>query len=48
MVFVAGNFMYIGGDIWRNILKNNSFCKNLIEFAGFSIGVGLMYVVLFV
>lgn len=22
MVFVAGNFLYIGADIWRNIFKN--------------------------
>jgi len=30
MVFVAGNFMYIAGDIWRNIFKNKGFFKNLM------------------
>jgi zinc transporter ZupT len=29
LVFVAGNFIYIAADIWKNILKNSSFLKNL-------------------
>jgi len=28
--FVAGNFIYIGADIWRNLLKNKDFCSNLL------------------
>ena len=28
MVFVGGNFMFIAADIWRNLFKNESKCKN--------------------
>lgn len=33
MVFVAGNFLFIGADIWRNMFKNkgeNSKCRNVL------------------
>lgn len=30
MTFVAGNFIYIGADIWRNLLKNRSNCQNIV------------------
>ena len=44
--FVAGNFIYIGADIWRNLLKNKDCKSNLLEFCSFAIGVGSMYLVL--
>ena len=28
--FVAGNFIYIGADIWRNLLKNKDACTNIL------------------
>lgn len=46
MTFVAGNFIYIGADIWRNLLKNKNACLNFFEFLCFSVGVGAMYLVL--
>jgi zinc transporter ZupT len=46
LVFVAGNFIFIAADIWRNLFKNSGFCKNLIEFFGFGIGVAAMYLIL--
>lgn len=30
LAFVAGNFIYIGADIWRNLLKNKDACLNII------------------
>ena len=47
MTFVAGNFIYVGADIWRNLLKNSKFYENLIELGMFFMGVGAMYLVLF-
>lgn len=44
--FVAGNFMYIGADIWRNLFRTNKSCDNILEFASFVLGVGCMYLVL--
>jgi zinc transporter ZupT len=29
MTFVAGNFTFIAADIWRNLFKNKTLCKNL-------------------
>lgn len=46
LVFVAGNFIYIGADIWRHLLKNKDAILNISEFICFSIGVGAMYLVL--
>jgi zinc transporter ZupT len=46
MSFVAGNFIYIGADIWRNLLKNKNALGNVLEFLSFCIGVGCMYLVL--
>ena len=49
LIFVAGNFIYIAADIWRHLLKNRgdyAFWKNLLEFSGFSLGVGIMYLLL--
>ena len=28
--FVAGNFIYIGADIWRNLLKNKDCKSNVL------------------
>lgn len=28
LVFVAGNFIYIAADIWKNLFKNTSFIRN--------------------
>ncbi len=30
LVFVAGNFIYIAADIWRNVFKNSGIVKNLV------------------
>lgn len=46
LVFVAGNFIFIAADIWRHLFKNSGVMKNLIEFAGFALGVGSMYLIL--
>ena len=46
LVFVAGNFMYIGPDIWRHLLANNKCIANIGEIIMFSIGVGAMFLVL--
>lgn len=48
MVFVAGNFIYIAGDIWKHLFKNSGFIKNFVEFIGFGIGVTAMYLVLLI
>lgn len=45
MTFVAGNFIYVGADIWRNILRNKSFLHNSMELAMFFFGVGAMFMV---
>jgi hypothetical protein len=42
MVFVAGNFLYIGADIWRHILKGK-WVMFTLELLGFFIGVGAMF-----
>jgi zinc transporter ZupT len=46
LVFVAGNFIFIAADIWRNLFKNKNIWKNLIELMGIFIGVGLMFLIL--
>lgn len=46
MVWVAGNFVYIAADIWKHLLKNKNRWLNFFEFAAFSLGVGIMYIVL--
>jgi zinc transporter ZupT len=39
LVFVAGNFMYIASDIWKNLFQNKSFLLNLLEMGGLAGGV---------
>ena len=46
LVFVAGNFIFIAADIWKNLFKNRGFCKNFIEFIGFGVGIAAMYLIL--
>lgn len=46
MTFVAGNFIYIAADIWRNLLKNKKKVMNTVEIFMFALGVGLMFIVL--
>jgi zinc and cadmium transporter len=46
ITFVAGNFIYIGADIWRNLMKTSNAGLNLLEFLSFCLGVGAMYLVL--
>jgi zinc transporter ZupT len=46
ITFVAGNFMYIGSDIWRNLMKKRDALGNILEFLSFCLGVGAMYLVL--
>ena len=41
LVFVAGNFLYIAADIWKNLLRNVSLKMNILELFGFGVGVGL-------
>ena len=47
MCFVAGNFLYIGGSLWKTMFKQSTFVLNLFEFLAFSLGIGAMYLVLF-
>lgn len=42
MVFVAGNFMYIAADIWRNLFQG-SWKLNLLELLFFCGGVASMF-----
>ena len=46
LVFIAGNFIFIAADIWRNLFRNKKMWKNLIELIGIVIGVGLMFLIL--
>jgi zinc transporter ZupT len=46
LVFVAGNFIYIGADIWKHLLGNDKLILNIGEILMFSIGVGAMFLVL--
>ena len=46
LVFVAGNFVFISADIWKNLFKNSGLVKNAMEFVGICLGVGVMYGVL--
>lgn len=47
LVFVAGNFIYIAADIWRNLFKNKTgWWKNIIEFLGLALGIGVMFLLL--
>ena len=46
LVFVAGNFIYIGADIWRHLLANKKMVFNILEVLMFSLGVGAMFLVL--
>lgn len=39
LVFVAGNFIYIASDIWRNLFRHSHFLVNFLEFAGLIGGV---------
>jgi len=41
LVFVAGNFVYIASDIWRNLLRNNHIKTNLLEIVGLGVGIWL-------
>ena len=46
LVFVAGNFIYIGADIWKHLLANKRMILNIAELLMFSLGVGAMFLVL--
>jgi len=46
LVFVAGNFIYIGSDIWKHLLRNKNVALNILEAVVFSIGVGAMFLIL--
>lgn len=41
LVFVAGNFMYIASDIWKNLFHNKKNVVNLLELIGLLLGVYL-------
>lgn len=46
LVFIAGNFIYIGSDIWKHLLRNKNVALNILEAVVFSIGVGAMFLIL--
>jgi hypothetical protein len=46
LIFVAGNFIFIAADIWRNLFRNKKLWKNLVELGGIVIGVAIMYWIL--
>lgn len=39
LVFVAGNFIYIASDIWRNLLRHHHVKTNALEVIGLLMGV---------
>lgn len=41
LVFVAGNFMYIASDIWKNLFRHHRWVINLLEAVGLLTGVYL-------
>lgn len=41
LVFVAGNFLYIASDIWKNLFHHRNFFVNLLEMVGLLGGIGL-------
>lgn len=41
LVFVAGNFMYIASDIWKNLFRHRRWLINLLEACGLLTGVYL-------
>lgn len=41
LVFVAGNFMYIASDIWKNLFHHKGWFPNMLEIFGLGIGVWL-------
>jgi hypothetical protein len=41
LVFVAGNFMYIASDIWKNLFHNRKNIVNGLELVGLLLGVYL-------
>lgn len=41
LVFVAGNFMYIASDIWKNLFHNKKNIVNVLELIGLLLGVYL-------
>jgi len=41
LVFVAGNFMYIASDIWKNLFHHRSLWVNSLEMIGLLAGVTL-------
>ena len=48
LCFVAGNFIYISADIWRNLFNNKGApFRNVLEFFAIALGVGIMYALLF-
>jgi zinc transporter ZupT len=46
LIFVAGNFIFIAADIWKNLFRNKELWKNLVELSGIVIGVAIMYWIL--
>jgi zinc transporter ZupT len=41
LVFVAGNFIYIASDIWKNLFRHTSLWVNALEMVGLLLGVAL-------
>lgn len=41
LVFVAGNFIYIASDIWKNLFQHRSLWVNGLEMIGLLLGVAL-------
>jgi hypothetical protein len=42
MVFVAGNFIYIAADIWRNLFQGK-WLLNMCQILAFAVGVASMF-----
>lgn len=39
LVFVAGNFMYIASDIWKNLFRQKRTIVNVLEMVGLLGGI---------
>ena len=46
LVFVGGNFIYIGAEIWKHLLVNKRMILNIGELLMFCLGVGAIFLVL--
>ena len=42
---IAANFIYIAANLWKKMIKQDSFCLNFFEMLSFAVGIGSMFLV---